>query len=96
VKWCSVDLATGLDYHRSMATVDLHALGHDSFSLLERIESGETLRIMHGGRAVAELRPVDPPASVPRPIGLCAGEFVVPDDFDSPLPDELLREFEGS
>ena len=30
-----------------------------------------------------------------RPIGLAEGEFVVPDDFDDPLPDELQRLFEG-
>ena len=31
----------------------------------------------------------------PRPFGLCAGAFTVPDDFDAPLPEEILREFEG-
>jgi hypothetical protein len=30
-----------------------------------------------------------------RPYGLCAGEFTVPEDFDDPLPEELLRAFEG-
>jgi len=30
-----------------------------------------------------------------RPYGLCVGEFVVPDDFDEPLPDEILKTFEG-
>jgi len=30
-----------------------------------------------------------------RPYGLCKGEFVVPDDFDDPLPDFLLDAFEG-
>ena len=30
-----------------------------------------------------------------RPFGLCAGEFTVPDDFDAPLPDAILAEFEG-
>ena len=25
-----------------------------------------------------------------RPFGLCKGEFVVPDDFNEPLPDEIL------
>ena len=30
-----------------------------------------------------------------RPFGLCAGEFVVPDDFDDPLPDHVLDAFEG-
>ncbi len=30
-----------------------------------------------------------------RPFGLCKGEFHVPDDFDSPLPDYIIEEFEG-
>lgn len=30
----------------------------------------------------------------PRPMGLAKGEFVVPDDFDDPLPDEVLADFE--
>jgi hypothetical protein len=28
-----------------------------------------------------------------RPVGLCAGEFVVPDDFNEPLPDEIIDLF---
>lgn len=30
-----------------------------------------------------------------RPIGLAEGEFVIPDEFDKPLPEEILRDFEG-
>ena len=30
-----------------------------------------------------------------RPYALCANEFYVPDDFDSPLPEEIIKEFEG-
>ena len=30
-----------------------------------------------------------------RPFGLCAGEFTVPEDFDAPLPEEILAEFEN-
>jgi antitoxin (DNA-binding transcriptional repressor) of toxin-antitoxin stability system len=42
---------------------------------------------------VAEIRPI---AAVrkPRPFGLAAGSFVVPDDFDAPLPEDVLRDFE--
>ena len=29
-----------------------------------------------------------------RPFGLAAGEFVVPEDFDAPLPEEVLAAFE--
>jgi hypothetical protein len=31
----------------------------------------------------------------PRPIGLAKGEFTVPDDFNAPLPEDVLRGFEG-
>ncbi len=29
-----------------------------------------------------------------RPFGLSKGDFVVPDDFDAPLPEEVLASFE--
>ncbi|HYO13763.1 MAG TPA: hypothetical protein VE685_11265 [Thermoanaerobaculia bacterium] len=47
-------------------------------------------------RAVEELRasrPV-PDSRLPRPSGLCAGEFSVPDDFDDSLPEDVLSSFE--
>ena len=31
-----------------------------------------------------------------RPIGLARGQFLVPDDFNAPLPEEILRSFEGA
>lgn len=30
------------------------------------------------------------------PFGLAAGEFTVPPDFNDPLPEEILQDFEGS
>jgi hypothetical protein len=30
-----------------------------------------------------------------RPFGLCAGAFTVSEDFDEPLPEEILSAFEG-
>lgn len=35
-----------------------------------------------------------PHARLPRPYGLCAGEFQAPDDFDAPLPESELGLFE--
>ena len=78
-----------------MSTVSLQDLERDPAGLLARVEAGESLVVVRGGRAVAELRPVSPPAPAPRPFGLAAGAFVVPDDFDAPLPDDLLDRFEG-
>ena len=56
--------------------------------------SGETIVVYQGERPVAEIRPLMETEKL-RPVGLAAGEFVVPDDFDDPLPDELLDAFEG-
>lgn len=30
-----------------------------------------------------------------RPSALCAGDFTVPSDFNAPLPEDILRDFEG-
>jgi prevent-host-death family protein len=78
-----------------MSYVTLQDLQHDPASLLDRVEAGERLIVSRAGRPVAELRPLVPAALGPRPFGLAAGAFAVPDDFDDPLPDDLLREFEG-
>ena len=45
------------------------------------------------GRPLVRGTPVEP-APVPRTLGTAKGDFVVPDDFDAPLPDDVLAEFE--
>jgi antitoxin (DNA-binding transcriptional repressor) of toxin-antitoxin stability system len=78
-----------------MSPVSLQELKRDTDSLLDRVEAGEHLVVLRGGHPVAELRPVPAAELGPRPFGLCAGAFSVPDDFDEPLPEEVLRSFEG-
>lgn len=65
-------------------------------AFVNRIEAGEALLVLRGGVAIAEVQPVSPITNQPRPFGLAAGEFVVPDDFDGPLPDEIIRLFDGA
>ena len=77
-----------------MSTVSLQDVQRDPAAALARVEAGETLLVVRGDRPVAEIRPVPAPPTGPRPLGLAAGQFVVPDDFDAPLPEEILREFE--
>ena len=78
-----------------MRTISLQELQLDPDALLDRVEAGEHVLVIRDGRPVAEMRPVPVTKAGPRPFGLCAGEFTVPDDFDAPLPDEILRGFEG-
>jgi antitoxin (DNA-binding transcriptional repressor) of toxin-antitoxin stability system len=78
-----------------MDTVTLQDLERDPDGFLDRIKAGERLVICRAGRPVAEIRPLAPPAVGARPFGLAAGSFTVPADFDAPLPDDLVRAFEG-
>jgi antitoxin (DNA-binding transcriptional repressor) of toxin-antitoxin stability system len=80
-----------------MATLALDELQRDLLGWLRRVEDGETLIIVSAQQSVAfEIKRVDgPQGSELRPLGLAAGEFVVPEDFDAPLSDTVLEEFEG-
>ena len=78
-----------------MSQVSIDEIRDNTLEFLRRVEAGEDLIITQAGRAVAEIRPISPVPATPRPYGLCAGQFVVPDDFDEELPEEILKEFEG-
>ena len=57
---------------------------------LERVASGEEVIIVKGGISVAELVPVRTnKTKTKRQLGSAKGEFVVPDDFNDPLPKEI-------
>jgi prevent-host-death family protein len=73
------------------STVNVHEAKTHLSRLLERVAGGEEVTIAKSGKPVARLVPVDPPA---RTLGLDAGGVIVPDDFDAPLPDEILSTFE--
>jgi hypothetical protein len=55
----------------------------------------EPVRLSAKSRALVTILENEPPAVTLRPFGLCAGEFVVPDDFDDPLPEDILQAFES-
>jgi antitoxin (DNA-binding transcriptional repressor) of toxin-antitoxin stability system len=85
----------GPRYNSCMSTISIQDVQRDPLGCLRRVEDGETLIVLRGEHPVAEIKPVAPPSLQPRPFGLCAGQFTVPDDFDQPLPEEILEEFEG-
>ena len=85
-----------MSYGDIMTTISVDEIQRDLLGYLSRVQAGETLVILQEDKPVAELKPVAPYTQQPRPFGLCAGEFRVPDDFDEPLPEELIRQFEGT
>jgi antitoxin (DNA-binding transcriptional repressor) of toxin-antitoxin stability system len=60
--------------------------------LLDRVEKGEEIMLSRNGRPVARLSKV---TTSPRRPNLLKGRMVIGPDFDDPLPDGLLRLFEG-
>lgn len=78
-----------------MSTISVQELQRDPVAYLNRAEAGESIVVTRDNRPIVELRPVAGPRPTPRPYGLAAGEFTVPDDFDAPLPEEILKSFEG-
>jgi antitoxin (DNA-binding transcriptional repressor) of toxin-antitoxin stability system len=77
-----------------MSNVTVDEIQRDPLRYLQRVEAGEVLVIIRSNEPIAELRPITSSKKL-RPFGLCAGEFTVPDDFDAPLPEDLLSAFEG-
>jgi antitoxin (DNA-binding transcriptional repressor) of toxin-antitoxin stability system len=78
-----------------MSTISIHEIQRDPLAFLQRVEAGESFLVLRDDRPVAEVKPVPAPGAAARPFGLCAGEFTVPADFDEPLPESILKEFEG-
>ena len=79
-----------------MTVISIQDFENDPHGLLERVVSGEGLILTRDGAPIVEIRPTKRDEREPRPHGLAKGQFRVPDDFDDPLPEEILRDFEGS
>jgi len=75
-----------------MKQVNIHEAKTQFSMLLRRVAAGEEITIANRGVPVARLVPVPGPM---RKLGIYRGRLKIPDDFDAPLPDEILDLFEG-
>jgi prevent-host-death family protein len=74
-----------------MKTVNVHEAKTHLSRLLGEVEDGEVIVIARGGKPVARLVRFDDEQG--RLLGRDAGLFTVPDNFDDPLPDDILGQF---
>jgi prevent-host-death family protein len=74
--------------------VNIHEAKTHFSRLLQRVAAGEEVVIARAGVPVARLVPVVQKQNA-RPLGFARGEVWVADDFDAPLPDDLLKQFYG-
>ncbi len=82
-----MDLAKDLVYNKGME-VNIHEAKTHLSKLLERVALGEEVIIAKAGKPVAKLVPLNNEPKT-RILGSAKGEFVVPDDFNDPLPKEI-------
>lgn len=79
---------------RRVKEVNVHEAKTHLSRLLQAVERGEEVIIARSGKPIARLVPFMR-AEGDRVLGLDRGMFRVPDDFDAPLPDDVLEDFEG-
>jgi prevent-host-death family protein len=78
-----------------MRQVNIHEAKTHLSQLLEEAARGDEIIIAKAGKPIARLVAVDSDTT-PRPRGLLNGKIWIADDFDAPLPDEILQSFTGS
>lgn len=77
-----------------MKRVNIHQAKTGLSKLVERVEAGEEIVIARAGKPAAKLVPLTRVRGRRR-LGLLDGKFKIPEDFNAPLPESVLRAFEG-
>ena len=76
-----------------MPTVNIFEAKTQLSKFVQMAENGEDVVIARAGKPVARLTKLEP-AKRPIRFGLLKGKIHMADDFDAPLPPEVLSEFE--
>jgi prevent-host-death family protein len=75
-----------------MKTVNLHAAKTHLSRLVDEAVAGDEIVIAKAGKPMVRLVPVAPRGKR-RGFGRGRGKIWISDDFDAPLPDDILRAF---
>lgn len=80
-----------------MRSVNIHQAKTHLSRLVEEAARGEAFIIAKAGRPMVKVIPLPPEENTAaRRFGFMAGEFTVPDDFDTRDQDDIIQLFEGS
>ncbi len=77
-----------------MKTVNVHEAKTQLSRLLQRVAAGEEITIANRGTPVARLVPARRP-KWRRELGIDRGRVKISEDFDAPLPPQILAGFLG-
>ena len=77
-----------------MEKVNIHQAKTNLSRLIEQVAGGAEVVIARAGKPVAKLVPLGMTKGS-RKLGLLKGKIKVPSDFDAPLSEKILAQFEG-
>jgi len=77
-----------------MQTVNIHEAKTQFSRLVDAAASGEEIVIAKAGKPAARLVPMER-AKVTRRFGGLKGKVRIAEDFDAPLPGDIIAAFEG-
>lgn len=77
-----------------MQTVNIHEAKTQFSRLVDAAAGGEEIVIAKAGKPAARLVPMEK-TKVTRHFGGLKGKVRIADDFDAPLPDDVIAAFEG-
>lgn len=89
-----IDLVHDL-VHTFYMEINVHEAKTNFSRLLQRVAAGEEIIIAKAGVPVARLVPVERNVKK-RPWGIDRDRIWIADDFDAPLPDDILAGFLGT
>jgi prevent-host-death family protein len=80
-----------------MAVFNIHQAKTHFSRLVDDAAAGKEVVIAKAGKPIAKLVSISASTTEKplRQLGLLAGQMTVSDDFDDPLPDDVLAAFEG-
>jgi prevent-host-death family protein len=76
------------------SVVNIHDAKTHLSRIVEEVAAGAEVIIAKAGKPMARLSPIATPAKAKK-LGLLKGKIKVPDDFDAPLKEVVLAQFEG-
>ncbi len=76
------------------SSINVHEAKTHFSKLLARVQTGEEITIAKAGRPIAKLIPISAERK-PRKPGTAKSKIWIAPDFDAPLPEDIIKSFEG-
>lgn len=76
------------------SVINIHEAKTHLSRIVDEVAAGAEVVIAKAGKPMARLSPISAPAQ-PKKLGLLKGKIKVPDDFNAPLDEEVIADFEG-